>query len=289
MEQAPAQALADEADLATNAVRIALRERLQAGKLELPLLPEVAGQVMAACSDEACDVRRLAQLIQRDQAMAANLLRLGNSALYAPPVPIVSLQQAVSRLGMKKIREIALIISCQTRVFAAKDERVRGLFRHALAAAAFAQEIARLRRWNVEEAFLCGLLHDVGKPVLLHTIADLQRAVGICLSAQGREMILAEGHAEVGATLVESWKLPARLRETILYHHNPTQAPTCAQTAMMTHLADEIAKWALTVEVEPDDRIRKLPVLGSLNIYPEELNGILAKREQVLTAVQSIA
>ena len=63
---------------------------------------------------------------------------------------------------MKKIREIALLVACQAKVFRVPgfDQQVRAIFKHCIAAAAFAQEIARMRRWNVEESFLCGLLHD---------------------------------------------------------------------------------------------------------------------------------
>lgn len=270
-------------------LRVALREAVAQGKIDLPLLPEVAGQVLAACSDERSEVRQIATLIQRDPSMAANLLRIANSALYAPPVPIVSLPQAVARLGMLRIREAALLVSCKTRVFRGAGGAVRALFRHAVAAGAYAQEIARMRRWNVEEAFLCGLLHDVGKPVLLQAIEDLERSLGIVLSAEARAFAVEEGHAAVGAALVKQWKLPARLEETILYHHEPFAAPSCGQTAMMTQLADELSHLVLGDGHATEDSVRALPVLETLNLYPEELDALLARREQVLAVTQSVA
>src|SRR5262249_18885971 len=133
-------------------------ERIAEGVFELPMLPEVASMVVAATQNESSDARRLARMIHRDAALAGHVLKLANSPLYAPTVPIVSLQQAVSRLGMKRIREMAYVAACQAKVFRVpgQEERARRLFRHSVAAAVFAQEIARLRRWNVDEAFLCG-------------------------------------------------------------------------------------------------------------------------------------
>jgi putative nucleotidyltransferase with HDIG domain len=266
----------------------ALRRKLGGGSIDLPLLPEVAQQVLTATSDENTEVKHLAALVQRDPSMAANLLRIANSSLYAAPVPLVTIPQAVARLGISKIREAALLISCKSRVFRGTSDTVRRLFKHSIAAATFAQELARMRRWNVEEAFLCGLLHDVGKPVLLQTLEDLQRDLGVSLDGESRDFAVQASHAAVGEALVKHWKLPARLGETILYHHDPASAPNCAQTAMMTQLADELAHVALGESARGDAGVRRHPVLEPLNVYPEELDALLARKDQVVEVTQSL-
>src|SRR3954470_11826455 len=81
---------------------------LKDGALELPVLPAAASQVVQLCGDEHCDARKLAEVVTRDAGMAGNLMRLANSTAYAGSVPIVSLQQAISRLGLGRIRELAL-------------------------------------------------------------------------------------------------------------------------------------------------------------------------------------
>src|SRR5438132_707575 len=83
------------------------------------------------------------------------------------------------------------------------------------------QVIARARRWNVEEGFLCGLLHDVGRPVLLQAMVDLHRELGYPLDRQSAFAAMDEFHCRVGKYLTEEWTLPARVAETILYHHDP--------------------------------------------------------------------
>jgi putative nucleotidyltransferase with HDIG domain len=265
-------------------------ERIAAGQFELPMLPEVATRVMSATQDENCDAKKLSEMIHRDAALAGHVLRISNSPLYAPTVPIVSLQQAVSRLGMKKIREIALLVACQAKVFKVPgfDGKVRALFKHCVGAAVYAQEIARLRRWSVEEAFLCGLLHDAGKPVLLQLLADVQKELKIGVEAGLVEDVLDEMHGSVGARLVESWKLPERLVETIACHHRPQDARTAGQPAMMTHMADDLAHFAVGPRRVAEEELRQHPMLTPLNLYRDELEALIAKKSAVGTAAESL-
>jgi len=265
-------------------------ERIAAGQFELPMLPEVATKVMTATQDDNCDAKKLSEMIHRDAALAGHVLRIANSPLYAPTVPIVSLQQAVSRLGMKKIREIALLVACQAKVFRVPgfDQKVRSLFRHCVAAAAYAQEIARMRRWNVEESFLCGLLHDAGKPVLLQLLADVQKEQRVGIEASLIEDVLDEMHPSVGARLVESWKLPERLVETIACHHRPEDARSSGQTAMMTNMADDLAHFAVGPKLVPEEALRDHAMLAPLNLYRDELESLLAKKAAVAAAAEAL-
>jgi putative nucleotidyltransferase with HDIG domain len=268
-------------------------EKIAQGAFELPMLPEVASQVMAATQDDNCDAKKLSQLIHRDASLAAHVLKLANSPLYAPTVPIVSLQQAVSRLGMKKIKEMSLVVACQAKVFRVPgyDARIRELFRHSVAAAAYAQEIARMRRWNVEEAFLCWLLHDAGKPVLLQLLVDIQKELDLGVDLSLVEDILDEMHGSVGGRLVENWRLPARLAETIMYHHRPQEARTAGQTSMMTNIADDLAHFALaTKPVTPvtEDQLRSHAMLVPLNLYRDELDSLIARGATIKAAAEAI-
>ena len=265
-------------------------EKIAEGAFELPMLPEVASMVMAATQDDACDARRLSRMIHRDAALAGHVLKLANSPLYAPTVPIVSLQQAVSRLGMKKIREISLLVACQAKVFKVPgfDQKIRGLFKHCIAAAAYAQEIARMRRWNVEESFLCGLLHDAGKPVLLQLLADVQKEQKVGIEAGLVDDVLNEMHGSVGARLVESWKLPERLVETIACHHRPQDAVSAGQTAMMTNMADDLAHFAVGPREVTEEQLLRHPMLAPLNLYREELEALIQRKAGIVAAAESI-
>lgn len=264
--------------------------RISDGDFDLPVLPESAHRVMQATADENCDARQLSELIRRDAALAGHVLRIANSALYAPTSPIVSLQQAVSRLGMKKIKEIALLIATQTKVFKVPgyDAQVRAVFKHSVAAAAWSQEIARSRRWNVEDAFLCGLLHDAGKPVLWQLLVDVQKELKLGVEAGLADDIVESMHGAVGSRLVESWKLPERIAETIAHHHRPQEAATAAQAAMMTGFADSLAHFAVGPRAVTEEEVRACPLIEPLNIYRDELEALIAKKETIASAAEAI-
>ena len=267
-----------------------LKERVDSGSLELPVLPEVASQVMAQTSREDCSAKDLTDLLRRDQTLAGHLLRLANSPLYLPRTPIVSLQQAVSRLGMATIRQIAMVISCQTRAFSVKghEAQVKALFRHSLATAVFAQEVARIRRLNVEDAFLCGLLHDVGRPVLLQAIVDLEKEVGAKVEPETLASLQGELHEQVGDAMIRGWKLPARMAETIRFHHRPEAAPEQSASAALINFADDLAHLLIGPRAVEEAAVKAHPMLPRLNVYPDELDKLLARRPEITRTIEAI-
>ncbi len=266
-----------------------LAERIASGALELPVLPDAATQIVSQTSNPNCDFKAVADLIKRDQAMATHLLRIANSPLYRPRSQIVSLQHALSRLGTSAVRDIALIISVKTRTFQADGfaKEVREMFRHSLATAVFAQEIARLRRWNVDEAFLCGLLHDIGRPVLLQTIVDVAKEFRLAPEKAAIQGAAAEHHARVGSALAQKWSLPEAVATTILRHHDV--AEDGVRTALVTALADQFAHAIVSEKPDADQPVRSHFTLNTLNLYPEDVDKLFAMRERVLEIVASLA
>ena len=268
-----------------------LRARAGQGKLELPILPEAAQAVMLATSREDTDAKALSELVRKDAAFAAHLLRLANSAAYAPRSPLVSLQQAVSRLGQRTIREIALIISCKTRAFQVKghEVEVRALFKHSLAAGLFAQEVARLRRLNVEDAFLGGLLHDVGRPALIQAAIDTSAELGLPTPTQGDLDTLSDAlHEELAETLIRAWGLSPKLAGAIRHHHHPAEAGDLAASASLLQLADDIAHHLMPLREVTLDALHTHPALSVVNLYPEDLDALLARGPEILAQVEAL-
>ncbi len=284
-------------DLLLGALRDNLADLIRAGRLELPVLPDAANQVISASFDEDCDLARLARIIGRDPFMTGHVLRLANSALYCAATPIDSVQQALSRLGLARIREIALLVSCESRVFkvAGFDGQVRELLHHSVAAAAFGQEIARLRRWNADEAFLCGLLHDVGKPVLLQAIVDLKARMGVkarkvlVVPREDIEALATEFHCDVGASLLRSWQLPQHLAEAVRFHHHPKAAPERPQNAALVRIADDLAHLALGTASLCENDLRAHPGNDPPIVLPQEMERLLARRQEIVKVLDSLA
>lgn len=265
--------------------------RVQQGKVELPLLPGVAMEVTNVAAQETADSRVIAELLRKDQAVAAHVLRVVASPLYSGRTQIVSLQQAVARLGVAKIREISLAIAFRVGVFKLKgfEAEITALFQHSVAAAMFAQEIARVTRHNVEDAFMCGLLHDVGRPVILHALVQILGEQRLRVPPQA--VIAATGalHCEVGGTLAESWNLPEAVEMSMRHHHSATPPDAHVTSVRITALADELARYTFEPERMPEAELRQHPALAQLELYPEMLDKVLAKGESIRQAAGTLS
>jgi putative nucleotidyltransferase with HDIG domain len=220
-----------------------LDRRVEEGTLTVPLLPEAAATLLLMTEDEDADLDRLAEVVRADPTMAAQLLRIANSPLFVSRYPIASLRNALSRLGMFQVRQIALLIVCDTKVFRVRgwEAPIRKLFEHSVLVALFAQEVAKKARMNADEAFLAGLLHDVGIPTLIQGLVEIEPRIASFRDIDGILALLHPRHAEIGARLAAAWAMPPRLIEAIGYHHDPHLARSDGRNAMVLHLANELA------------------------------------------------
>jgi HD-like signal output (HDOD) protein len=256
---------------------------------ELPMLPEVAAQLLKLTSDIDCEAADIVALIKRDQSLTSHLLRTANSPRYNTGVTISSIQQAVARLGLNSVREIVVLISCQCRIFnvGGFEADVRESFRISLAAAAFSQEIARVRRMNVEDAFLGGLLHDVGRPILLQALSDRRRGAGLRAADDELRKASDEHRVPLAAQLITAWDLPERVAEAVRFQQSPQDSAQCTQQAASLCLAIELAKQLLNPNNSDSQKIADHPMVAILSLYPEQLTGILRHRETILKWVDS--
>lgn len=264
--------------------------RLEKGDIELPLLPQVASQVMALVNDPHADAATLSSLIHRDQALAAHVLRVANSPAYMPRSPIMSLQHAVSMLGMSLLSQIAFTASLKAGAFQVPgyEAEVKQLWRHALASGAYAKDIARTRRVNVESAYLCGLLHAIGKPVILRAVTGLAKELRVTLDQPMLGVFLEGYHARVGGLIAEKWGLPKQVAEAIAYYTTYDHAPTFRQECTMTCLADRLASHLLDPEAMDEHTLRDHQVFIDLNLYPNDVDALLSGKEKILAIVEAM-
>ena len=272
-------------------VERALVERIDKDRIDLPVLPQVAGKVMALANDPAADAARLSALIHQDQALAAHVLRIANSPAYMPRTPIASLQHAVAMLGVNQLSEIAVTISLKsgTVKIPGHESDVRQLWRHALASGAYAKEIARMRRYNVESAYLCGLLHAVGKPVVLKTVTTIAAEMHIPLEPSAIIAFLDGYHSRIGNLIATEWALPPQVADAITYYGIYEQAPSHRQEAMMTCLADRLGTYILIPDSFDDSTLREHSVFADLNLYPNDIDALLSLKDKILNLVDTMA
>lgn len=196
--------------------------------LDIPPFPPVAARLLQALGEEQSEIRRIVDLMRSDPGLSAGLLQRANSAEYGFEQRVDSLHHAIMLLGLRRVRQLALTVATGAYVKAySKNEDLRLCWRHMLATALAAEEIARAAGVHEERAYVAGLMHDVGRmglliafperySVLLHRAAD--EAVDM-LECERYEF--GVDHCEAGRMLAEHWKLPQDLAVVAGRHHDP--------------------------------------------------------------------
>ena len=268
-----------------------LNKHIASGNLDLPMLPKVTGAVIALTQDENSDMSALAELVQKDQSLASRVMKIANSPAYCGVNPLNSLQQAISRLGMKTIAEVALAASVGAKVFNVKgyENEVTYMWQHSLASSAWAKEIARIKRRNVESAFMCGLLHQIGKPVALQTIVDIIKENSIKLSLEEIQELIEEFYITIGVTIGKDWELPNSVIECIEFHKEYDSAPQAIQEAMICSAANQLATLLLASETINLESLMESEVMEKLNLYEDDLQKLLDKSDTIQQLVEAMS
>jgi HD-like signal output (HDOD) protein len=268
--------------------------------VELPPPPQVAVEVTRLTRADETDegnvtanAAELAKLIQRDVALAGQVMRVANSALYARRTPVVTLPQAIAWLGMREVRTIAYAVAVQDQVFASTYFRkeMTELWRESIITALFAQEVARLKRRNVESAYLCGLLHRVGMAIVLSRAGTAALTNRIAPDPRAVLPFAAAHEARVGIQLAKSWSLPPAVTATIAHWCNPLGATEfrteVMEVALARQISDELRTPGAGGEL-PDSMLGPVSKwMDELSIYPDELFSIMAQRAAIYATAEA--
>ena len=266
------------------------RTRIASGELDLPLLPGVAARVLELAGSDRGDAAEFSDLIHKDQALAGQVLRVANSAVFQRRGAIVSLKQAVTRLGLDLLSEIAMTSILGRAVFQTEgyEGLVRQIWRHALASGCFAKEIARKARRNVGSAFLCGLLHSIGKPIALNTAIAMMREHGTEPAETDLATLLELTHQGVGVRIAAKWGLPEPVGTCILCYSDYGGAPDHRNQAATIYLATRLARLLLDDEHGLEDESGDDPVYSFLNLYPDDVTRLLAMGDHITEVVDTL-
>jgi putative nucleotidyltransferase with HDIG domain len=255
-------------DTTLNTPDALLRDRLQRPDAAIPMLPDFAHRVIDMVSDEDVSVAQLAGVVSKDQVLASRLLGLANSAYFAAMSQISTVQEAIVRMGTAAVRNLVVTVCFYSRM---QDRNVYGergkpLLEHGIGTAYMARLVAEWCGLDEEEAFMYGLLHDIGKLVILKAAHDVRRQTGQAVPEDVLDAVMIELHAEVGARVLRRWRLPALLDEPIVHHHDWTQAVHEPKKAAVTYFANRLShRYGFGCEVDWPDLLPD-PVCAELKI-----------------------
>lgn len=255
---------------------------------DLPALSQVVAQVLKLVEDPESTVKELNDIICQDQALVTKVLHLANSAYYGFPRRIGTVVEAVIILGFSTIRNLVLAASVHNLL----NREVPGyqlgqgeLWRHSIACAMTTRTLARRVRFpSPDQAFIAGLLHDIGKVVLSIYVSEVYSEIikkvheAQVPFAQAEEEILGFTHSSVGAKVADKWNLPVSLVEAIAFHHSPDSAKENPKLTSLIHVADAMCMM-MGIGLGGDGLCYPLvpSAFSLLGLKPEDVEGVMGE------------
>ena len=221
-------------------------------------------EVLLALSLARLSANRSIELIERDPALAARTLRLANSAFYGVPGRVASIGDAVRMLGLRTVSGMlaAAAVHNAIRVESCAGFRFQVYWHHAIATAIAARALAPIAGHDADEAFLAGLMHDIGQ-LALAAFYTSQASAALALAQaqdlpaeQTEEKVLGMAHPQVGALLAAHWHFPAAIVRAIAHHHLPERAGAGCRLSLsgLVQGSDALAH-ALDLSADPDEAV----------------------------------
>ena len=216
----------------------------------IPSLGSCAGiiqEISAVLGDQNSTLANLAEVVEKDPDLTARLLKLGNSAFFGFPSRLETVSDAINLIGIQQVQDLILASSVVELFEGISPESVNmeSFWKHSLACAVGARCLAVARQLpKAEKFFVAGLLHDLGRLVLLcRAPAEAARVISLC-QGQRRLMrdvefeLLGFDHTHIGESLMKQWQYPPNLVSAVAFHHHPMSAGVFQLESSVIHLAD---------------------------------------------------
>jgi len=206
-----------------------------------PVLPRVAVQLLELTRDPHVKVRDVANLLERDAMLTAVTMRAANSAVHRGSSEIYTLEEAIARMGLRRVTDLFLETAVNTRVFLAPGyEPVMDMLRgHSAAVAHVARMGSRFTGLDPGHAFLCGLLHDIGIAAGFIAIGEQYDLSGKPTTESVWSAVL-QHHAAAGKLIQQSWALPDEVGEVLANHHVQASSSRLSPMACLVALSDAL-------------------------------------------------
>ena len=254
------------------------------------MIPALAVEVARIAQDPDVSPIRLTQVISKDPIMAANVVRLANSAFSASATTITSLSDAVVRVGTRAVRQLftASCLTGQLRNPKTYGTAAREMVDHAIGTAYLGWLVADRVDEDSDAAFLCGLLHDIGKFVILK-LAHADRPVPASMTEARLNQCIQSRHAGIGGRALTRWQFADEIRVPVTWHHDPAQAHGHLPQAAVLYAANRLAhRYGFGCTVDSDSPLDD-PIFSKLGIDADFLAELDGKAPGLYEVARKIA
>jgi HD-like signal output (HDOD) protein len=229
------------------AVRGLVEQHIAHNRLVIPTLPTVAVRVVRSGTQKSGNAHLLADIIHADPALAKYVLSIASSAAKRPTMPITSLQHAIAWLGLDDVANIAFTLALQGKMLHVEGQhrKARRLWRHSLASALWARQLSSMLGRETGLCYLCGLLHNIGRAVVLGAIHEIADGAGLHLAGNEYDCLIDIFQGEVGTRVISAWGLPPPVPAVIARWENYASAGAVRWESNVVNVAHKFADFTL--------------------------------------------
>lgn len=276
-------------------ISVELNSMIEEPNISLPVLPEIADKVRNIMSQESYTFESVAEFVEVEQGMSARILQVANSAIYAGKERIYNLQQAVGRLGLRETRNILQAVIAENLFNTDSrqlEEVMKSLWLHSICCAYCNEIIAQtLEIENSDDYFMMGLLHDLGKLLILHLIEQgrkEKRWGDQRVTLDVVKSIMAMRHHDMGARLLQKWHYPMAFQEVVRLHNDDDTIHTRTEPVVVTYASNLFTRklGIGIVEYDGNDPFQNRLLIRALNLEPKQAEEIERILQEVTTRIR---
>lgn len=262
-------------------------KRFKEGKIDLPVLPKVIQDVEVLLSNDSSTVDDLARLVEKDAVVSVRLISVANSPVYRGNEKINTVRQAIPRLGFRETQNLVSAIASRSLYQTDRNELkhlMEKLWEHSYAVGQYSNLLAKhLKQKQLNLFFLFGLVHDIGKVLLIRSMTDVMDE-NKELTVEDVLPGIQEVHCQFGSALLQRWGFDEDYIEVVKHHDDKQLSPDSSMSILIVHLANLMAKFVLEENTETeDDMIIHSVSSRLLGMSKKEIDDLLSEGREILT------
>jgi len=265
-----------------------IKEELLGGKIKLPGLPDIARRVQLAINNPDYNASDIAKIVQTDIPLSGRIIQVANSPLYQGVTPVENCQTAITRLGMKVVKNLVTSFAVR-RLYSGKSslarKKIEQLWKHSVKIGAISFTLARITPgFDPERAMLAGLVHGIGELLILDYA---EKNSGLLKNEKLYKEVIQRYQHKIGAVILKQWRFDQALIQVALssedWFRNPSLKPDYADVIMVSHIEERLIKNNLPAEIK---NYKNLPVYEKFPVFKL---GDSAHKELLMEAQDEIA
>jgi len=262
--------------------------KFKSGKISPPVMPQVVREMQIVIRQPKSTPEELAAVIEKDPTISLRLISVANSPVYRGITEIRNVKTAIPRMGLKETLNIVVAIANKS-LYESKNVKYKilmdRLWVHSLASAYGSKLIAQaLKLDDLEKYFLMGLIHDIGKILLLGAFSEVSK--GKSLKMEAIQANVQEAHIGLGSMLLKRWGFDAEFINVINHHEDPEFGPDTVKEILVVHLANMLTRRVGFSLFEEEVDFAEVESARMLKLEPEQIEGF---GEEVKTIISDVA